>query len=373
MGGASNVVGDALGWTKQGSKAAIAVVVGTRRSAPRPIGTKMAIGGQGEISGAVSGGCVEGAVIVEAEQIMQGDEPRLISYGFTDEEAWDVGLQCGGEIDVWIEPYRPDLEEPSGGDSPHALNTAFAELQESGGRGSLVTAMDGSALGKKLLVLADGSVRGTTDIPELDTSAVTHARKLMWEGRSVLITEGERAFFVDVTAPLSRLFIFGAVDYAAALCRLARASGWLPYVIDPRSRFAQPVRFPDAEAVVAEWPEIAFEQLGGVDRATAIVVLTHDPKLDDAALHAALASEATYIGAMGSRNAQKARRERLIEGGITPTQLDRIHAPVGLDLGAVTPEETALSILSEIVASGRGREGGRLAHSKHRIHNTAGV
>jgi xanthine dehydrogenase accessory factor len=164
------------------------------------------------------------------------------------------------------------------------------------------------------------------------------------------------------------VFVFGAVDYAATVCAQARFLGWRAFVIDPRARFAQPERFPDAEEVVAAWPDEAFARLGGIDRATAVVVLTHDPKLDDAALSAALHSEAAYIGAMGSRNAQAARRERLLAAGFDEEALARISAPVGLDLGALTAQETALSIVGEIVAMRRGRSGGRLAASRGRVH-----
>ena len=162
---------------------------------------------------------------------------------------------------------------------------------------------------------------------------------------------------------------FGAIDFAAQLCTLARTSGWRPYVVDPRGFFARPDRFPDAEEVVAAWPAEAFAQLGGIDRATSIAVLTHDPKLDDAALGIALRSDAAYVGAMGSRRAQEKRRERLVAQGITDDELARLSAPIGLDLGALTPEETALSIMGEIVAHRRGREGGRLSHLRGgRIH-----
>jgi xanthine dehydrogenase accessory factor len=363
-----DVIAAAERWVGGGSRVALAVVVGTRRSAPRPIGTKMAIGDRGEISGAVSGGCVEGAVVEEAERMLEGGGPRLLSYGFSDEEAWDVGLQCGGEIDVWIEPYRPPADAGAGDDSPDALTAAFAESRRAGERAALVTVMGGQSVGAKILVRPEGRVRGTTGDPELDRRAVGHAGELMWGDASVLRRDGEDAFFVDVCGPPPRLFVFGAVDYAAALCAVARVSGWTPYVVDPRARFAQPERFPQAEAVVAAWPAQAFERLGGIDRATAIVVLTHDPKLDDAALDVALASDASYIGAMGSRNAQRARRERLLERGVAEDELARISAPVGLDLGAVTAQETALSIMAEIVALRRGRAGGRLVASKERIH-----
>jgi xanthine dehydrogenase accessory factor len=171
-----------------------------------------------------------------------------------------------------------------------------------------------------------------------------------------------------VVAPPPRLILFGAVDIAAPLCTLARAAGWRPYVVDPRARFATADRFPDAVEVFAAWPDEAFARLGGIDPATSIVVLTHDPKLDDAALTVALRSPAAFVGAMGSRRAQAARRERLLAAGLEEEELERLSAPVGLDLGAVGKEETALSILSEVVASRHGRDGGRLINAQGRIH-----
>jgi len=173
--------------------------------------------------------------------------------------------------------------------------------------------------------------------------------------------------FIDVVAPAPRLFILGAVDYAAALCKLARATGWRPYVCDPRTAFATSARFPEAEDVIAAWPDEAFARLG-IDRATYIAVLTHDPKLDDMALGIALRSEAAYVGAMGSRRAQARRRERLLEAGLAEAEFERLAAPIGLDLGATSPEETALSIMAEVVAVRNGRSGGRLGGSSERIH-----
>jgi xanthine dehydrogenase accessory factor len=288
-----------------------------------------------------------------------------LHYGITDEEAWDVGLQCGGEIDVWLEPFSlPDRSD----DSPARLAADFAEVQRRGGRAALVTMMRGGRLGARLLVPEDGPHRGTLGDGQADAAALRRANELMWAGASRLCDEDEVAIFVEVAAPPPRLFVFGAVDFSTPLCTLAKLLGWRPFVIDPRRRFAQAARFPDAEEVVAEWPGKAFAQLGGIDRATAVVVLTHDPKLDDAALHAALSAEPFYIGAMGSRKAQAARRERLLAGGIDEAGLARISAPVGLDIGAVTPEETALSIMGEIVALGRERAGGRLADRTAPIH-----
>jgi xanthine dehydrogenase accessory factor len=244
----------------------------------------------------------------------------------------------------------------------------FTELARTGGRGALLTVLSGSSPGAKMLVLTDGSTEGTLGDPVLDEAAARHADELMWSERSEQREEGGETLFVDVTFPPPRLIVFGAVDFAAALCRLARAAGWRPFVVDPRVRFAQPARFPDAAEVVAAWPEDAFKRIGGIDRATAIAILTHDPKLDDAALVLALRSDAGYIGAMGSRRAQAKRRDRLVAKGIDEADLTRISAPIGLDLGALTAEETALSIMAEIVAMRHGRDGGRLAHSSGRIH-----
>jgi xanthine dehydrogenase accessory factor len=186
----------------------------------------------------------------------------------------------------------------------------------------------------------------------------------MWAERSELHDE----LFVDVTAPPPRLIVFGAVDHAAALARLAKAAGWRAYVVDPRGRFATPERFPDAEEVIVAWPEEAFARLGGIDRATYIAVITHDPKLDDAALSIAVRSDAAYVGAMGSRRAQAKRRERLVELGLADDEVARISAPIGLDLGGLTSEETALSIMAEVVAVRNGRDGGRLSAARGRIH-----
>ncbi|MGZ6644581.1 MAG: XdhC family protein, partial [Solirubrobacteraceae bacterium] len=251
------------------------------------------------------------------------------------------------------------------GDTPMSTPQGrFADLARAGERGALVTLLAGPGAGAKLLVLPDGTRAGTLGAPELDDEAARHADELMWAERS----EQRDAIFVDVTFPPPRLVIFGAIDFAAQLCSLARVSGWRPYVIDPRGFFARPDRFPDAEQVVAAWPEEGFAKIGGIDRATWIAVLTHDPKLDDAALGIALRSEAAYVGAMGSRGMQAQRHQRLLELGLTEQEMERLSAPIGLDLGAITPEETALSIMSEVVAMRRGRPGGRLKYAEGRIH-----
>jgi xanthine dehydrogenase accessory factor len=244
----------------------------------------------------------------------------------------------------------------------------FARIAADDGRAALVTLIEGNGAGAKLLIRADGTADGGLGDADLDRVAVEAAEELMWAERSELREIDGTKLFVDVTAPAPRLIIFGAVDYADALCRLARAAGWRPFVCDPRSQFATRERFPEAEEVVAAWPDEALARLGRIDRATYIAVLTHDPKLDDATLTIALRSEAAYVGAMGSRRAQARRRERLLAAGIEEELLDRIAAPIGLDLGAVTPEETALSIMSEVVAVRNGREGGRLSQISGRIH-----
>jgi xanthine dehydrogenase accessory factor len=336
-------------WKKRGDRIALATVIDVQRSAPRPPGAKMAVNEHGEIAGSVSGGCVEGAVAEIADGILKGDPPQLLHFGIADSDAWDVGLPCGGEIDVWVEAYDPGR---------------FEDVARAGGRAAEVTVLEGASPGAKLLVEADGARSGSLGSPELDDEAARMADELLWAETS----ERRGSLFVDVVGPSPRLIVFGAVDIAASLCTLACAAGWRPYVIDPRARFATRERFPDAVEVIAAWPEEAVAHLGGIDPATSIVVLTHDPKLDDAALLLALDSPARFIGAMGSRRAQGKRRERLVAAGIPEEEMERISAPVGLDLGAIAREETALSILAEIVAVRHGRGGGRLAESKGRIH-----
>ncbi|HZG48087.1 MAG TPA: XdhC/CoxI family protein [Thermoleophilaceae bacterium] len=244
----------------------------------------------------------------------------------------------------------------------------FTRIAAEDGRAALVTVVAGADVGAKLLIRADGTSEGGLGRAALDRAALAAAEDLLWEERSELIEADGASLFVDVTAPAPRLVIFGAVDYAAALARLARSAGWRPYVCDPRSQFATRARFPDADEVIAAWPAEAFARIGGIDRATYVAVLTHDPKLDDAALELALRSDAPYVGAMGSRRAQAQRRERLLAAGLEEELIERIAAPIGLDLGALTPEETALSIMAEVVAVRHGREGGRLSRAGGRIH-----
>jgi xanthine dehydrogenase accessory factor len=344
-------------WKSRGERIALATVIDVQRSAPRPPGAKMAVNDRGEIAGSVSGGCVEGAVAEIADGVLKGDPPQLLHFGIADSDAWEVGLPCGGEIDVWVQAYETDPTTQS-------TTPRFEEVARAGGRAAEVTLLEGARPGAKLLVDADGARSGSLGAPELDDEAARVAVELLWAETS----ERRGAFFVDVVGPAPRLIVFGAVDIAASLCTVARACGWRPYVVDPRARFATPTRFPDAEEVIAAWPEDAVARLGGIDPATSIVVLTHDPKLDDAALVLALRSPARFVGAMGSRRAQAKRRERLLAAGLAEEELERLSAPVGLDLGAIAREETALSIMAEVVAARHGRDGGRLAQHVGRIH-----
>ncbi len=346
-------------WTQQGDRVALATVVDTKKSAPQPAGTKMAVNEHGAIVGAVSAGCVEGAVVEVAEEILAGGEPRLLHYGIADSDAWDVGLPCGGEISIWVEVYEPA-----------SVQARFDGCARRGERAALVTAIGGSPHpGAKLLLGAAGEREGTLGDGALDAAAAALAKEALWSERSELHEHDGVQLFVDVTAPPPRLIIVGAVDFAAQLSAVAALAGWRAFVVDPRARFASAERFPAAELVIAAWPQEAFAQLGPIDPATAIAVLTNDPKLDDAALLAALASPAGYIGAMGSRRAQVLRRERLAAAGVDPATLDRIAAPIGLDIGAASSAETALSIMGEIVAVRHARPGGRLSHARGGIHD----
>jgi xanthine dehydrogenase accessory factor len=341
-------------WSEDGERVAVAMVVGARRSAPRPLGAKMAVNARGEIAGGVSGGCVEGAVVEIAERVIEGGPPQLAHFGIPDSDAWEVGLPCGGEIDVWVQAFQW---------------SRFADIAQADGRAAEVTLLEGDGAGAKLIVAADGARTGSLGSEQLDAEAAGAADDLLWEDRS----ERRGRLFIDVTAPAPRLVIVGALDVTAPLCTLARASGWHPYVVDPRPRFATAERFPDAEAIVIAWPQEAFECLGGIDRATSVVALTHDPKIDDAALTIALRSPAAFVGAMGSRGANAQRLERLQAAGLDEREVARLSAPVGLDLGASSREETALSILAEVVAVRHAHAGGRLSERPGRIHTLASV
>jgi xanthine dehydrogenase accessory factor len=321
----------------------VATVVATRKSAPRPVGSKLIITADGRLEGSVSGGCVESDVFEAAQQVMADGTPRLLSYGITDEMAFGVGLPCGGEIDVFVEPLRTRIDET-------------AE------RAVLFTVVEGEPLGAKLLVREDGSSEGEGP-QELAALATAALRR----GRSHTIVLDDTIVFADVFGPPPRLFVYGAVDTAEALCQAAKLLGWSTVVADARPRFATSERIPNADELLVEWPEEALA-LQPPDTATAIFVLTHDDKFDLPMLAAAVKTDAFYIGALGSRRNQERRNALLREAGVTEDELERISGPSGLDLGADTPAETALSMLAEALALRAGRHGGRLKDSPQRIH-----
>jgi xanthine dehydrogenase accessory factor len=311
-------------WRDGGQAVALATVVATRRSAPRPLGSKLAISATGELAGSVSGGCVESDVAVNALEVLETGKPKLLSYGIPDADAWEVGLPCGGEIDVFLERFGGELPDP---DTPQIV----------------FTVVDGDRAGERW-VSQDGEVTRT----------------------QLLERDGEQVF-AEVLGPPPRLLVFGAVDLAEELCRAAKGLGWRTVVTDARARFATAERVPSAEELLVAWPEEALERFAPDER-TAVVVLTHEDRWDVPALAGALGSPAFYVGALGSRRTQERRREQLLETGVSHEQLARLCGPAGLDLGAGTPAETALSILAEILAVRAGREGGALRASSERIH-----
>ena len=287
------------------------------------MGAKLVISEKGELYGSVSGGCVEGDVAVQASEVIADGDPRLLSYGITDDQAWEVGLPCGGEIDVFLQRLDHELPE---------------------GEGVLLTVLEGERAGQQELVPLDAVEPGPSRVLELD---------------------GKRVF-AEVFGPPPRLVVVGATDTAEALCRSAKALGWRTTVIDPRPALVTRERLPSPDELVVAWPEEL-----DTDPDTAVVVLTHEERLDMPALTAALVSDALYVGAIGSRRTQAKRRERLLEAGVPEEALERLSGPAGLDLGAQTPAETAVSILAEILAVRSGRDGGRLRERGGPIHARA--
>jgi xanthine dehydrogenase accessory factor len=328
-------------WRSRGDRIAMARVVATRRSAPRPVGSKLIVSETGELAGSISGGCVESEVVEAAREVLAGGEPQLLTYGISDDLALSVGLPCGGEIDVWVDEPEPDMLERLADVARNERRAVFfVDLED----------------GTQRLVLD-----GDNDVAD-DVIRSGHSRVVELDGRRV---------FADVFGPPPRLFVYGAVDTADALCAAARAIGWRAIVADARGRFATPERLPNADEIIVAWPEEALAQVAP-DHTTAILVLTHDDKFDLPLLVGALASEAFYIGALGSRRNQERRRERLLEAGVEESELERISGPAGLDIGAHTPAETAVSMLAEIMAVRAGRDGGRLRESSGRIHAVVG-
>ena len=315
----------ALDWHGSGKKAALATVVETWGSAPRRVGSQLAISGEGEIHGSVSGGCVEGAVIVEAAEALDAGEPRLLTFGVSDDEAFAVGLACGGTIRVLVDPVGSVLPEDMLADLVAARRgrEAVAYLAE----------LEGS--GRKL-------VRRGAESP-VDT-----APRFLSDKSGV---DGD--WFVGVHNPPLKMIIVGAVHIAQPLVAMARLAGYDPTLVDPRATFGSADRFP-GERILDDWPDAALEA-AGIDHRTAVVTLTHDPKLDDPAIERALRSETFYLGCLGSTRTHGKRVERLSTAGFTEDEIDRIHAPIGLDIGAATPAEIAISVMAEVTARLRGK------------------
>ena len=375
------VLPDLLRWWRDGASVGVGTVVATWRSAPRQPGASMLVGPEGEAVGSVSGGCVEGAVYELAQEVVESGTPALQRYGVSDEDAYAVGLTCGGILDVWVETVSRETF-PELGDV-----AADIEAGRPVAVATVVEHPDPARLGRRLIVRAEEDLSdrsGSLGSLRLDDAVTDDARGLLASGHSETLTygpDGERRgegmrVFVDVHAPAPRMLVFGAIDFAAACARIGKFLGYMVTVCDARPVFATASRFPDADEVVVDWPHRYLEaeaEAGRIDRRTVLCVLTHDPKFDVPLLEVALRlPEVAYIGAMGSRRTREDRLERLIEVGMTDAELARLSSPIGLDLGARTPEETAVSIAAEIIAVRWGGQGSRLADVEGPIHHPTG-
>jgi xanthine dehydrogenase accessory factor len=332
-------------WRKSNKAVALATTIRVEGSGLRPVASKLAVTTDGGIAGSVSGGCVEGAIIEESQAVIQTGQPVSLSYGVPDPTAWSVGLACGGSIDVFVE----SLSSPAW----QMVEDDIRRVLEKHELAALLTIVAGSGVGNKLLVWPDGRQIGDLGSVELNAHIPVELGKT-WTTHSPGIIpfeseQGEGLIFIDVLIPLPRLIIIGAVHIAIPLITIAKAMNFRTIVVDPRSAFATRVRFPHADELIVEWPSTALEKLAP-DPATYVVCLTHDDKLDVPALQAALASPARYIGVLGSRKTHADRLEALRELGVPEDGFSRIHAPIGLDLGSIYPEEIALAIMAEIIA-----------------------
>jgi xanthine dehydrogenase accessory factor len=292
----------------------------------------MAVSETGEVVGSVTGGCVEPAVYLHAEEVLAGGPARMSSYGIVDDEAFEVGLPCGGNVSIFVEPMDP------------AAVTEVASAVREERPVAYLTTVAGEPLGGPRVISSEGDA---TD----DVEAA--ARPLLTLGQSGVVEVGGREVFVSSFVPRPAMYVFGAIDFASSLATVGHFLGYRVTVCDPRAIFVTPERFPDADELVTEWPNVFLER-APVDARTAICVLTHDSKFDVPALRAALATPARYIGAMGSRRTTERRAERLLEEGLTEDDLARIHAPIGLSIGSRTPEEVAIAIGAQIVAVANG-------------------
>lgn len=319
-------------WLEAGEQIALATVVSTWGSSPRQPGAKMAFTASGLIAGSVSGGCVEGAVIEASQDVLATGQPQLLHFGVADETAWDVGLACGGEIAVFVQ------------DLATAVYPFRRDLIQQNQTGASVTIIAGPNVGHTLVVGQDARIAGEL-LPDFSAAAIGMAQSSQQSQRVRLTDEIE--VFVDVVRPAPTLVMVGGVQIAQALATLAHTVGYRTIVIDPRRAFGSEARFPHVDQLIQAWPDKALAEIE-LSQATAVALLTHDPKIDDPALKIVLNSPVFYIGALGSRKTHAKRKERLRQMGFDDAVMARIHGPIGLDIGARSPAEIALSIMAEI-------------------------
>ncbi|MFG2648460.1 XdhC family protein [Streptomyces sp. NPDC048436] len=360
-------------WVEQGRDFAVATVVAVGGSAPRQPGAALAVDSDGTAIGSVSGGCVEGAVYDLCQQALEDGESVSERFGYSDEDAFAVGLTCGGVIDILVTPVRADS-------SARPVLAAALAAAASGEAAAVARITSGPAelVGRALLVRSDAGEYegGLGGHPELDRTVAGEARALLDAGRTGTVEIGEDGsrcgqpltVLVESSVPPPRMIVFGAIDFASALVRMGKFLGYRVTVCDARPVFATPTRFPDADEIVVEWPHKYLERTE-VDGRTVLCVLTHDAKFDVPLLELALRLQVAYVGAMGSRRTHEDRNKRLREVGVSELELSRLRSPIGLDLGARTPEETALSIAAEIVAGRRGGSGVSLTGAHTPIHH----
>lgn len=363
-------------WVEQGRDFAVATVVAVGGSAPRLPGAALAVDSDGTAIGSVSGGCVEGAVYDLCQQALEDGESVLERFGYSDEDAFAVGLTCGGIIDILVTPVRADSAA-----RPVLASALAAAAAGQAAAIARITSGPAELVGRALLVRADadagaGFEGGLGGHPELDRTVAGEARAMLDAGRTGTVEIGEDGsrcgqpltLLVESSVPPPRMIVFGAIDFASALVSIGKFLGYRVTVCDARPVFATAARFADADEVVVEWPHKYLERTE-VDARTVLCVLTHDAKFDVPLLELALRLPVAYVGAMGSRRTHEDRNERLREVGLTELELARLRSPIGLDLGARTPEETALSIAAEIVANRRGGSGVSLTGAHTPIHH----
>ncbi len=350
-----DILGEIDRWRQKAEQVALATVVETWGSAPRREGATMALTGSGLIAGSVSGGCVEGAVLTSGLEVLESGKPELLMFGVADEIAWGVGLACGGSLEVFVEPL----------DTAHYEYLRALILDERPAASVTVIRGPQMLLGRKLSFGMDPAEEPLGSLsPGLDEAAVGAARRALADGvsRRVLLdadpADRQRLeSFVQVFQPSPQLIIVGGVHIAIAMVAFAKTLGYRTIVVDPRRAFGSQARFPDIDQLIQAWPEEAFARLE-LNASTAVVMLTHDPKIDDPALRLALPSRAFYVGALGSRSTQAKRRERLRQAGLKEAVIDRLHGPIGLDLGGQSPEEIALAVMAQVVAARSGQAAG---------------